>query len=174
LAQRLQLVQAPVLEGPPDKTDVVCAMNFGLFLLPTRDELRRYFELTRKRLADPGLFIAELVGGEESIKPLLESREEEGFTYVWEQESFNPIHSTMKAHVHFELPDGGQLYRAFSYDWRVWTVVELREVLAEAGFSRSWVYWEQTDDTGFGTGEYAQTEEEEQQESWLAYLVAVP
>lgn len=174
LAQRVRLARADVVDGPADRTDVVAALNFGLFLLRTRTQLLRYFEASRGRLGTDGLFVGEIVGGEESIKPLLERRDEDGFTYVWEQEAFNPIDSRMRAHVHFEFPGGGQLFRAFSYDWRVWTMVELREVLAQAGFSKSTVYWEQTGEDGYGTGEYRPTEEEEQQESWLAYLVAVP
>jgi hypothetical protein len=50
---------------------------------------------------------------------------------------------------------------------------ELRELLLEAGFSGTKVYWERTDADGDGTGEYVPTEEEENQDSWLVYIVGI-
>lgn len=38
---------------------------------------------------------------------------------------------------------------AFVYDWRVWPVSEMRSVMAEAGFSRSVVCVDDTDESGY-------------------------
>jgi hypothetical protein len=62
--------------------------------------------------------------------------------------------------------------KAFTYDWRLWTIPELRELLAEVGFKHVRVFWETVDDDGDGTGEFEPTEKEENQESWLVYLAA--
>ena len=96
-----------------------------------------------------------------------------GFTYLWEQASFNPVTSEMVCHIHFRFPDGSKMRRAFSYEWRLWTLPEIRELLAEAGFSRSAVYWEGTDDdTGEGDGEFTASEKGEADPAWVVYIVA--
>jgi hypothetical protein len=75
-------------------------------------------------------------------------------------------------HIHFEFSDRSKIERAFSYDWRLWTLPELRELLREVGFRDVQVYWEQVDADGDGTGTFHPTEYEENQESWLVYIVA--
>ena len=58
---------------------------------------------------------------------------------------------------------------------------ELRDALADAGFSQSRVYWEameedpEDSDMEVGSGEYEDVTEEpvENQASWLAYVVGV-
>jgi hypothetical protein len=74
--------------------------------------------------------------------------------------------------IHFDFRDGSRLERAFTYDWRLWTIPELRELLAEAGFREVQVWWETVDEDGDGTGDYEQVEHAENQEAWLVYLVA--
>ena len=64
------------------------------------------------------------------------------------------------------------MQKAFTYVWRLWTLPELRELLAEAGFSRSTVYWEDADDDGEGTGVFRPKAHAEQEQAWVAYIVA--
>ncbi len=52
----------------------------------------------------------------------------------------------MKCFIHFELPDGSRMDKAFRYEWRLWTIPEIREILQEAGFSKVTVYLEGDDD----------------------------
>ena len=49
----------------------------------------------------------------------------------------------------------------------------MREMLAEAGFSESHVYWETEDEDGEDTGEWARSEEAPCNPSWICYVVAV-
>lgn len=168
----VELIAADVLDvtGPP--VDLTCVMNFSFCVFKTRELLRRYFEVVAGGLKPDGVFFCELYGGTEAIIELEEEREVEGFTFIWEQEYFNPLTHETLCHIHFEFEDGSRLERAFTYDWRLWTIPEVRELLAEVGFSRVDVYWEAVDDDGDGTGEYHLAHEEENQESWLVYLVA--
>ena len=77
------------------------------------------------------------------------------FTYVWDQHSYDPITGSAVCKIHFHFPDGSKIRDAFTYHWRLWTLPELRELLAEAGFARSTVYWEGTDEeTGEGDGDF--------------------
>ena len=98
--------------------------------------------------------------------------EVEDFTYVWQQAEYNPITHETLCYIHFKFDDGSKIERAFTYDWRLWTIAELRELLYEVGFTTVRVYWEATGKDGEGTGEYRATEKEENQESWLVYIVA--
>ena len=94
------------------------------------------------------------------------------FVYYWDQKSFDPI--TRNAHygIHFKFSDGSLMQDAFTYDWRMWTIPELRDALAEAGFPRSCVYWE-TEHKGEGTGEYVRTEKGDNAHAWVAYIVGM-
>lgn len=170
---RVDLHQANVLDGPGDKADIACAMNFSYCVFKKRPQLRRYFEVVRDGLADDGIFVAELYGGYEAVTEDEELRECEGFNYRWRQVKYNPITHETLCHITFEFKDGSKIKNAFTYDWRLWTIAELRDLLEEVGFSEVAVYWDQVDEDGDGTGEYERTEEEENQESWLVYVVGI-
>jgi len=153
----------------------VLAMNFSYFLFMTREEMLGYFQSVRDCLADDGLFFLDAYGGYDAPKEIIEPRECEGFTYIWEQASFNPISSGMQCYIHFEFPDGSRLDKAFSYYWRLWTIPELREILDQAGFCNTRVYWEGTDpESGEGDGVYSETETGDADPGWICYIVAEP
>ncbi len=185
LGDRLELIEGDVRDAEAEAADITCAMNFSYCVFTTRDALRGYFEAARRGLKEDGIFIAELYGGTEAIDILEEERELDGFTYVWDQERYNPLDHSTTCHIHFDFEDGSRLKNAFTYEWRLWTIPELRELLIEAGFAEVRVFWEEVeadedddedDDDAMmsGTGEYVEvTELDENQESWLVYLVAL-
>ena len=171
--RRIQLVCDDVREVTRPKADLICALNFSYCTFKTRRDLGAYMRTVYRGLRREGLFVCELYGGTEAVVPIEERREVDDFTYVWEQASYDPISNETLCYIHFEFADGSKLERAFTYDWRLWTIPELRELLAEAGFRRSEVYWEETDEDGDGTGEFRRTESEENQEGYIAYIVGV-
>ena len=61
---------------------------------------------------------------------------------------------------------------AFVYDWRLWNLTELRDILSDAGFEKVEVYWEGADEEGEGDGDFKLSHSEENEEAWIAYLVA--
>ena len=71
-----------------------------------------------------------------------------------------------------ELADGTRIERAFTYEWRLWSAPEIRELLLEAGFSKATVYWEGEDEDGEGNGEFLPDEKGEADLAWIAYIVA--
>lgn len=180
VAHRVHLLQADVREVSEPQVDVTCAFNFSYYLFETRAELRRYFEAARRGLVADGLLVLDAFGGTECYKEAEEETEleENDATYVWQQIRFNPIDHHMDCAIHFDFPDGSRLENAFTYSWRMWTLPEIRELLQEAGFSRVRVYWEryeegdEDEDYLEGTGEYYETAEVENQESWVSYVVA--
>lgn len=170
-SERLEQVVGDVREVYAEDFDIVCAMNFSFCILERREALLEYLQTAHDSLVEDGMLVLELCGGTELETTATEEREIEGGTYVWEQAAFNPIDHELTCYIHFELEDGSRLHRAFEYTWRLWSIPEIRELLAEAGFTSSEVWWEAVDDGGEGTGEYRLTEEEENQESWLVYIV---
>ena len=61
---------------------------------------------------------------------------------------------------------------AFVYDWRLYSIPEVRDALLEAGFSDVSVFWESSH-MGKGTGEYVQSSKGDNDYSWTAYVVGV-
>ena len=171
--RRVELHQADVRDAVGQPADVSCALNFSFCIFKTRDELRTYFEAAHRCLKDEGVFVAELFGGNEAIIAEKEKRKLKRFTYIWDQAKYNPITNEILCYIHFRFPDGSKIKEAFTYDWRLWTIPEVRELMLEAGFDQTLVYWEGTDDDGYGSGEYYPTDEEENQAAWLVYIVGV-
>ena len=120
-----------------------------------------------------GFFFIDAFGGYEAFRELEEATEYDNFTYVWDQHSYNPINGDITCFIHFRFPDGSKLKRAFVYNWRLWTLSELRELLAEAGFSRVTVYWEGTDEeTGEGNDVYLPSTIGDADAGWICYITA--
>ncbi|MCW5757209.1 MAG: class I SAM-dependent methyltransferase [Phycisphaeraceae bacterium] len=152
--------------------DLILAMNFSSNALMARSDMLAYFKAIRKSLAPGGLFIMDCYGGSESLLEQEERRACKGFTYVWDQVHYNPIDATLDTAIHFEFKDGTSIRNAFTYHWRLWTLAELRDVLADAGFARSTVYWEGDDGKGGGDGVFKPAARGDACASWIAYIVA--
>ena len=172
--KRMKYVEGNVLDNYSFKTDIVVAFNFSYFIFKKRNELLSYFKKVKKGLNKDGAFFIDLFGGTDSYEPIEEETEHDNFSYYWDCESFNPITHESLYYIHFKTPDGIKHKKVFTYDWRMWTLMELREILDDAGFSKTLAYWEGDDDDGSGDGNFYTTEEAENCESWVTYLVALP
>lgn len=168
---RIQIINDNVLTIKTEPTDIVLAMNFSYWLLKERALTIQYFKSIREALVDDGIFFVDAYGGYESFQELKEKTKYKNFTYIWEQERYNPISGIAKCNIHFKFKDGSRLNNAFTYEWRVWTMPEILEMLTEAGFKPT-VYWEQADDDGEGTGEFLPQTEGDADAGWIAYVVA--
>jgi hypothetical protein len=174
-AERLWLVEGDVRTVRAPRVDVTVAFNFSFFVFRTRDELRSYFAKARRTLAREGLFFLDAYGGADAFRTMRERRRVDGFFYVWDQHAVDPISHAVTNFIHFHFRGGGRMLRAFRYDWRLWTIPELRELLAEAGFSHSEVYWEGTDhSTGEGNGIFTRRERAPDDPAWVCYIAATP
>jgi len=165
--RHIGIVRADVRSPQLPKVDALFALNYSYFIFKKRDDLRNYFRNARHRLRPRGLFLLDCFGGPDCQKANVDvTRLSGGLTYYWEQYGFRHDTNEAKFSIHFRRR--GELKRShvFRYDWRMWTVPELRDLLTEAGFSRVDVYWE-TD------GNYRRRDSSESDTTWLAYLVAV-
>jgi len=170
---RIRLVEGNVLEVETRPVDTLLAANFSYFTFKTRRLMKRYFRACHRALVDDGLLLLDAYGGSDAFKELREPRKEKDFTYVWDQHHYNPLTGDVINYIHFRFPDGSRLDRAFTYEWRLWTLPELQELLKEAGFRTVTIYWEGTnEETGEGNGEFTVTRTGEACEGWIAYLVA--
>jgi len=171
---RVSLLQEDVCKVKTEKpVDVVLAMNFSYQLFMTRKKLGGYFRKARKALAKDGILFMDAFGGYEAYREIREKRKYKGFKYIWEHARYNPIDGNMLCHIHFGFPDGSKLKKAFTYDWRLWSLPELRELLDEAGFSKVTVYWEGTDPkTGEGNNIYSPATVGDADPGWVCFLVA--
>ena len=187
-AERVTLERADVRSVARTPADVQVAFNFSYFVFRTRQEMLEYFRAALRSLRAPGCFFLDLFGGTESMCTLSEyseiaaSRDPDGrrvpsFRYTWDQAAFNPIDHRILCHIHFShirfKPKGKKkIKRAFTYDWRLWTIPEICELLGEAGFAESKVYvegWDDEEDESDGI--FRLKKRFDNEGSWIAYVV---
>jgi len=170
-AERIHVHNDNVLTAEIEPVDIVLAMNFSYWCFKTRDLMKEYFSRIHSGLVEDGIFFLDAFGGYEAFQELEESTKYDGFTYVWDQDKYNPITGECVCHIHFKFKDGSRMKNAFSYEWRLWTLPEITEMLRKTGF-RPTVYWEGTDKDGEGNGVFTPTTEGEADAGWIAYIVA--
>ena len=176
--QRLQVVRKNVM-STTRPVDLIVAGNFSFNIFKERKELLKYLKHARKSLTpDRGMAVLDITGGPSMIElgqepRTIRSRALGNYTYIWECTGFDPITHDANYAIHFDIPKRGRIRNAFTYDWRLWTIPEIRECLADAGFRRSHVYWEGTDHaTGEGDGIFRKTTVGEACGGWIAYIAA--
>jgi SAM-dependent methyltransferase len=170
---RVKLLRRDVRSRVPGTFDVAVAYNSSYWVFKTRTSMRAYFASVHRSLRRGGLFFLDCHGGFTGQEPLIERRRiPGGFTFVWQQGPFNPIDHLVMNHIHFEFPDKSRLNRAFSYQWRYWSLPEVRELLGEAGFRNSTVYWEGPGRDGRGDGKFKPAKVVRNEPAWVAYVVA--
>ena len=172
--KRLSLMRGDVMSAGGANMDLVLALNFSYWVFMDRKTIARYLRQAKKRLASDGMLVIDVYGGSGAYKDLKEKRKFKKFSYIWEQRQYDPATGKVMCHIHFSFPDKSRMKKAFSYQWRMWTLPELREILADCGFN-SYVYWEGEDEDGEGNGEYSLLQgNASADEAWICYVVAVP
>lgn len=174
-ANRMHFHVADVREKSLRRPDLRVGFNFSYCGLKTRSELLEYFRAARKDLPEDGLFVLDVHGGPEIYEEMEEERPVEGgFTYVWEQGDYYPATGEAKRAISFEFKDKTALRQIFQYEWRLWTLPELKDALEEAGFRQVDSYWEGEGEDGEGDGNFKKHPRGDNCPSWIAYLVAQP
>ncbi|MEK7357358.1 MAG: class I SAM-dependent methyltransferase, partial [Bdellovibrionota bacterium] len=136
-----------------------------------RSMMKSYFHNCSSTLNPGGLLIVDVFGGSQCQEANEEVTKQKDFTYYWEQENFDPITNEALFHIHFKPKGHRKIEKAFTYDWRMWTIPELREMMRETGFKRTHVYWEGTTRSGTGDGKFKRAEKGEECQAWIAYVV---
>ena len=149
------------------------AFNFSYFIFKQRAELLKYFKAVREALNEDGVFFIDLFGGPDSQTEMTDIIKHDGFKYYWECQKFNPMNSHCRFAIHFKRKGEKKRKDVFVYEWRMWVMSELRDLMIEAGFKKTIGYWEGEDEDGGGDGEFFATEEAENCDAWVTYIAAV-
>ena len=148
---RLTVRERDVLEVG-DRADVIAGLNFAACELHERKRLVTYFRHVLYRLNAGGVAVFDTYGGADAMAPGV-SRQQidvDGgvLVYLWEQVSADAATGRVRNAIHYEAPlgdgdhhaVGARLDEAFVYDWRLWSVPELRDAMRDAGFRSTEVH----------------------------------
>ena len=166
----------------------MAALNFSVFEYHSRDALRAYFKSARRSLRKRGVIVFDVFGGPGAMRVSEQRRDvvpskadaitdgepiPSAFGYRWEQRAFDAVSGRIDCRIHFDLDAKTTRASAFRYDWRLWTLPELVELLGEAGFAEPTVWCDTYDEqAGQSDGVYRPMPEMSAREDWVAYVVA--
>jgi SAM-dependent methyltransferase len=173
--KRMKYLEANVLDSPTPKVDITFAFNFSYFIFKKRSDLLNYFKAAYESLNDDGVFFLDIFGGPDSIQENEDIIEHGHFDYHWECQKFNPLTNDCRFAIHFKR-DGEKMKKdQFIYEWRMWGIAEIVDILIEAGFKDAKTYWEEDDpdDEEAGSGEFYLSDDEDQCEAWVTYIAAI-
>ncbi|MEM7194123.1 MAG: class I SAM-dependent methyltransferase [Pseudomonadota bacterium] len=159
-------VREPSLRHP----DVRCAFNFSYWVFRTRQEMIEYFRCCYQDLAPDGVLLLDSHGGFESLIEEESEADMGDFISVWHQTNICPVDNTADLAIHYRFPDGSEIHNAYQYRWRIWSLPEILEILIEAGFSSSRVFWYEEDDEG---SRYIETDTGRNDPAWIACIAAL-
>jgi hypothetical protein len=173
--KQIKLLRQNVLKPTRKKFDWIGAYNFSFYTFHERKILLQYFKSVYQSLNKRGTFFLEMAGGEGFKETVTDKKSVriEGLGKVqslWEQKQYDPITQVNHYAIHFRLPNGKWIENAFQYHWRIWEIRETREILQEAGFEKTVVLWEHSDEDA---DEFFPQENAEPRRDWLAYLVGI-
>lgn len=170
---RVAVLQANVMDPKLMSTDIVVAQNFSFFLFKKREDLKAYFQNVYRTLAADGVFITDCFGGSACYEPNEEETVYKTYSYFWDQDTFDPITHEAMFYIHFKRKGEKKRTKVFTYDWRLWSIPEIKEIMMEVGFKKTVVYWEGTTRSGEGDGDFKATEKGEVCESWISYIAGL-
>lgn len=168
--RRMRLIEGNVLDPHLPKADIVAAMNFSYFCFKSRDLMKNYISNALKTLNKDGILLMDIFGGSQCYDAIEDTIKHEGFTYYWDQTNFDPVTNNALFHIHFRV-GGKKIEQVFTYDWRMWSISEIRDIMLEVGFKKVHVYWEGTAKDGSGDGNFTRVDHGESCQSWIAYIV---
>jgi len=181
--------------GPPEvaHADIISVLNYSILYQREPEELRSYLRHALRGLASGGILVLNLFGGAAAVasgttrhqvtpKPRLPSEPAiPAFDYLWEVRSYDRASERLDCRIHFVVPNPTtperphELRDAFKYDWRLWSIHEVVEACAQAGFSDVQV-WRHTYDPSKGAAGvflgHVEPDSLLTLQNWTAYIVA--
>jgi len=162
--------------------DVLFVGNFSIGYLHTRAELVEYLRHVKSRLNTGGIFICDTYGGESAytLGGVHRAHPMPGgklCRYTWEQHEADPTTGMVTNLIHFRVERAGvieyELEDAFVYQWRLWSIPELRDAMSDAGFSQALVYTKLADAIDADGNAYVLPVEDGQEELEGSFIVLV-
>ena len=166
-----------------DPCDLIFVGNFSIGYMHTRAELVEYLKHARERLLQSkGVFICDTYGGESAytLGGVHRAHPMPGgklCRYTWEQHAADPTTGMVTNLIHFRVERAGviefELEDAFVYEWRLWSIPELRDAMHDAGFSETQVYTKLADAVDDEGNAYVMPVEDGEDELEESYIVLV-
>ncbi len=179
--ERIAKYQCDVHEiGEP--CDVLFVGNFSIGYLHTRSELVAYLTHVKSRLNPGGVFICDTYGGDTAytLGGVHRAHAMPGgklCRYTWEQHEADPTTGMVTNLIHFRVERAGviefELDDAFVYQWRLWSIPELRDAMSDAGFDQTQVYTKLADALDADGNAYVLPVEDGQEELEESFIVLV-
>ncbi len=181
-ADDLHLVCGDVVTTRGPRVDVVAALNFSTFIYHEVNPLIAYFRAARRALKPGGVLVMDMFGGPGAQRVGTQRRRVDApgavgsaapaFTYLWEQRRFDALSHRIDCRIHFKCP-GRRIVNAFRYDWRLWTLPELTDAMAQAGLARPTVWCDRYDPVrSRSDGRYRPVRRLPGREDFVAYVTA--
>lgn len=163
LLGQLELRQIDAVAAPiqaHDGCDIIFVGNFSIGYIHTRPELVEYLARSRERLAlgnggfGGGVFVCDIYDSPSKfnlgcVHRRHPSRGKEIVHYTWEHRGADVLTAMVENVIHFRVEVDGEivqeLFEAFVYRWRLWSIVELRDAMHDAGFENIEVFAELAD-----------------------------
>lgn len=173
-----------------DPADVIFVGNFSIGYRHTRNDLVAYLAHARSRLNEGGVFVCDTYGGESAFllgdvhrdhwipdDPRYAGHAGKRIRYTWEQRSADPTTGRVTDVLHFRVEKAGvieqELFDAFVYEWRLWSITELRDAMTDAGFAATEVYAKTADAIDDEGNAYILPIEDGEEELDDSYIVLV-
>ncbi len=166
-----------------DPCDLLFVGNFSIGYLHTRAELVAYLKHARTRLEQSGsVFVCDTYGGESAytLGGVHRAHPMPGgklCRYTWEQHAADPTTGMVTNLIHFRVERAGviefELEDAFVYEWRLWSIPELRDAMADAGFTETLVYAKLADAVDDEGNAYVMSVEDGEEELEESFIVLV-
>lgn len=127
------------------KADVIALFNFAACEIHDRAALVAYFRSLRRSLNARGIAALDIYGGANAYIPgslTTHARvpgTKQRIKYTWQQVQADPATGMVENRLHFAI--GARKWpSAFVYNWRLWSIPELKDAFREAGFAKVDVY----------------------------------
>jgi hypothetical protein len=143
---RVKLIHQNVLDtfDINEKFDIICSMNYSHFLLHKRKDLVKYFTNVKVNLNTKGLFIMDFFGGSHVFNYHTHNNLTDHYKYIGQQ--INILNNVTHISLNFKTKSD-KFEPLFQYDFRVYSLIEIKEALEEAGFNKFVIFIKDIDDT---------------------------
>jgi hypothetical protein len=112
-----------------EKFDIICSLNYSHFLLTKRKDLLKYFTNVRQNI-NKGIFILDLYGGCHIYSDHVYRSTD---YYEFHGKAINVLSDQSECSLNYRIKKN-KFKPLFNYLFRVYSIIELKECLEEAGF----------------------------------------
>ena len=171
---RVRLINHNVLKefDKNEKFDIICSLNYSHFLLTKRTELKTYFKNVFNNISR-GILILDFFGGSHVYENHSFNKME---FYQFSGKAINIMNSISKCSLNYKIKKN-KFKTMFTYEFRVYTIIEMREALEEVGFTKFKIYIKEINEDD--EDDYTEYEEIEidgeyypESERYTGYIVA--